>query len=79
MGVITAEPTPATENKRPRRLPSPVPGFLAACWIILAEICVNPDVALREGPVLLVMVLSFWAGIRWGRSEQARELLRGNA
>jgi hypothetical protein len=59
---------------------SPLPGFLAVFWVLIALAAVDTSVdrIVRYVAVLVVMGLAFWAGDRWGRAAQAREILRGS-
>jgi hypothetical protein len=68
--------------KRPRIViawnPNPLPAAIALFLVLLGQVSVSAsDPTVRMVAVLVALVIVFQAGSRFGRAEQARELLRG--
>lgn len=56
---------------------NPMPGVIVLALAFLGQISVLSDLyPVRLGSVLVVLGVAFLAGSRFGRAEQARELLR---
>jgi hypothetical protein len=70
--------------KRPRIVvtwnPNPLPAVIALFLVLLGQLSVSAgDPTVRMVAVLVALVVVFQAGSRFGRAEQARELLRGQS
>ena len=75
MGWIAASDKSKSRLTLPKR-PSLQPAVVAGFGVLIAQWAITPS-DYRILAVLAAMALSYAAGSRFGRAEQARELLRG--
>ena len=79
MARLTPEDVVETPKKHlalPTTLPNLLPGAVGLFLVLLGQVSVLSDsYPVRIGAVLVALTIVFLAGTRFGRAEQARELL----
>jgi hypothetical protein len=80
MGVprpVEDEPQPKRALRLPKvKAPNPLAPLLTLFLVLLGNLAVYLDVVvIRLAAILIVLVITFAAGMMFGRAEQAREIL----